>query len=214
MVNVTYKYTAHAKYATDIVNGLYKVEFDNLAPSADIVAVEASSSTSVVKTFDNVLEVDAPFGAALSVVASGAYSGKVTVDGFDYLGQHVTEEITANGTTAAAGFKCFKYISKVTCASGANVTVTLSRKLILGLPYKTVAIISETRDGVIRTGNQASILVAPVLTEGTATSSDPKGKVMLSNYSSAAKVRLILVADDFDDATLGGGLFGIPHYHA
>lgn len=211
MVNVTYKYTAQAKYATDITNGLYKVEFDNLAPSADIVAVEASSSTSVVKTFDNVLEIDAPFGAALSVVASGAYSGKVTVDGFDYLGQHMTEEITASGTTAVAGVKCFKYISKVTCASGANVTVTLSRKLILGLPYKTVAIISEVRDGVKATTSQ---LVAPVLTAGTATSSDPKGKINLATYASAANVKLILVADDFDDATLGGGLFGIPHYHA
>lgn len=211
MVNVTYKYTAHAKYATDITNGLYKVEFDNLAPSADIVAVAASSSTNVVKSFDNVLEIDAPFGAALSVVASGSYSGKVTVDGFDYLGQHVTEEITANGTTAVAGVKCFKFISKVTCASGANVTVTLSRKLILGLPYKTVAIISEVRDGVKATTTQ---LVAPVLTAGTATSSDPKGKINLATYANAANVKLILVADDFDNATLGGGLFGIPHYHA
>lgn len=211
MVNVTYKYTAHAKYATDITNGLYTLELNNLAPSVDVATINASSSTSVVKTFDNVLEVDAPFGATLSIAASGAYSGKVTVDGFDYLGQPMTEEITANGTTAVASVKCFKFISKVTCASGANVTVTLSRKLILGLPYKSVAIVNEVRNGTKATTTQ---LVAPVLTAGTATSSDPKGKINLATYSSAANVKLVLVADDYDDATLGGGLFGIPQYHA
>jgi hypothetical protein len=211
MVNVTYKYTPHARYTTDLTNSFYTLVFDKLAPSVDITTVSASATVAVDKVFDHNFEVDAPFGAAIEVSASASYTGKVTINGYDYLGQLMTEEITANGTTAVMGVKCFKYISKITCASGAAVTVTLKRKLILGLPYKTIAINSEVRDGAKVTTSQ---IVAPVLTAGTATSSDPRGKLNLATYAAAAYVKLILIADDFDSATVGGGLFGVPHYHA
>lgn len=210
MTNVTYKYTANAKYATDFTNGLYTLVFDKLPTSQTVKAISASASVAVTETFDNNFDIDAPFGAALSVVASGAYSGKVTINGFDYLGQMMTEEITANGTTAVAGVKCFKHISSITCASGAAVTVTVSRLLILGVPYKTVGILKEVRDGAVVTTSQ---LVAPVLTAGTATSSDPRGKINLATYAAAAHVKLILIADDFSNSA-GGGIFGVPQYHA
>lgn len=211
MVNVTYKYTKNAVYATDITNGLYSVEFDKLAPSVDVVSVNAAAASATVTEFDNKVEVDAKYGACLEVAASSSYSGKVTIDGFDYLGQPMTEEVTANGTTGVSSKKCFKYISKITCASGAAVTVTLTRKLILGLPYKTIDIFKEVRDGVKASTTQ---LTAPVLTAGTATSSEPRGKINLTTYAAAADVKLILVADNSTSATVGGGLFGVPHYHA
>lgn len=211
MANVTYKYAANAKYATDLTNGLYTLELNKLAPSVDLTTISASATVAVDKVFDHNLEIDAPFGAAIEVSASASYTGKVTINGYDYLGQMMTEEITANGTTAVMGVKCFKYISKVTCASGAAVTVTLKRKLIIGVPYKTIAINSEVRDGAKVTTTQ---LVAPVLTAGTATSSDPRGKLNLATYSAAAHIKLLLIADDYTSATVGGGLFGVPHYHA
>jgi hypothetical protein len=211
MVNVTYKYAAKATYNTDMPNGVYVLELNNLATSQTVAEVEALAASAKTTSFDNLLDIDAPFGAALSIAASGAYSGKVTINGYDYLGQMVTEEITANGTTAVAGAKAFKHISSITCASGAAVTVTVSRLLKIGLPYKTTKILAEVRDGANSTTTQ---LVAPVLTAGTATSSDPRGLLNLTTYAAAAHIRLVLVADNYISATVGGGIFGVPQYHA
>lgn len=211
MVNVTYKYAAKATYNADMPNGIYALELDNLATSQTVAEVAALAASAKTTSFDNLLDIDAPFGAALSVAASGAYSGKVTINGYDYLGQMVTEEITANGTTAVAGAKAFKHISSITCASGAAVTVTVSRLLKIGLPYKTTKILAEVRDGANSTTTQ---LVAPILTAGTATSSDPRGLLNLTTYAAAAHIRLILVADNYINATVGGGIYGAPQYHA
>lgn len=211
MVNVTYKYAAKAKYFSGMPNGIYALEFNNLPTSQTVGTVEALSASAKTTSFDNPLEVDAEFGAALSIAASSSYSGKVTINGFDYLGQPMTEEITANGTTAVAGAKAFKYIASVTCASGAAVTVTISRLLKIGLPFKTTKILAEVRDGANSTTTQ---LVDPVLTAGTATSSDPRGLLNLTTYAAAAHVRLVLLADDYISATVGGGIYGVPHYHA
>lgn len=211
MVNVTYKYAAKATYNTDMPNGVYALELDNLATSQTVAEVEALAASTKTTSFDNLLDIDAPFGAALSIEASSSYSGKVTINGYDYLGQMVTEEITANGTTAVAGAKAFKHISSITCASGAAVTVTVSRLLKIGLPYKTTKILAEVRDGANSTTTQ---LVAPVLTAGTATSSDPRGLLNLTTYAAAAHIRLILVADNYISATVGGGIYGAPQYHA
>lgn len=211
MVNVTYKYAAKATYTSDMPNGVYALELDNLPTSQTVGTVEALAASVNTTNFDNPLEVDAKFGAALSIAASDAYSGKVTINGFDYLGQPMTEEFTANGTSAVAGAKAFKYIASVTCASGAAVTVTISRLLKIGLPFKTTKILAEIRDGANSTTTE---LVAPVLTAGTATSSDPRGLLNLTTYAAAAFVRLILLADNYIDATAGGGVYGVPHYHA
>ena len=173
MVNITYKYTANAKYATDLTNGLYTLELDNLAPSVELFTVNALAAEPVTKSFEQQFEIDAPFGAAIEVKASAAYTGKVTITGFDYLGQPVTEEVTASGTTGVMTNKCFKYISSVVCAAGAAVVVTFTRS-----------------------------------------SGEPRGKLNLGTYASAANIKLILVADDYSDATIGGGLFGVPHFHA
>ena len=211
MVNVTFKYAAKATYFSDMPNGIYSVEFDNLATSQTVAEVNALAASNNTVNYDNLLDIDAPYGAALSIAASANYTGKVTINGYDYLGQMITEEITANGTTAVSGAKAFKHISSITCASGAAVTVTVSRLLKLGLPYKTTKILAEIRDGANSTTSQ---LVAPVLTAGTATSSDPRGLINLATYASAAYVRLILVADDYISPTVGGGIYGVPQYHA
>lgn len=211
MVNITYKYTANAKYATDLTNSLYTLELDNLAPSVELFTVNALAAKPVTKSFEQQFEIDAPFGAAIEVKASAAYTGKVTFTGYDYLGQPVVEEVTASGTTGVMTNKCFKYISSVVCAAGAAVVVTFTRKLILGVPYKTVKIFNETRNGASVTTTQ---LVQPVNTEATISSSEPRGKLNLGTYASAANIKLILVADDYSDADVGGGLFGVPHFHA
>ena len=83
--------------------------------------------------------------------------------------------------------------------------------LKIGLPFKTTKILAEVRDGANSTTTQ---LVAPVLTAGTATSRDPRGLLNLTTYAAAAHIRLVLLADDYINTTVGGGIYGAPHYHA
>lgn len=213
MVKMISRYTPLAVCSGNITNNIYSVDFGKLAPSADVVEVEGGSAAKVFD-YEKLIEIDAIYGACLSVVASGASSSKITIDGFDYLGQPVTEEVTLNGTTAVAGNKCFKYISKISIPASTAVTVTITRKLKLGLPFRTVKILAEERDGAVSTTGQ---LVAPTTSASTATSNDPRGTFNLATYAAAAHVVAVLVASD-EVFTINskevGGLFGIPQYSA
>ena len=213
MVKMISRYTPKAVCSGNVVNGIYSIDFGKLATSADVVEVEGGSAAKVFE-YEKMPEIDAEYGACLSVVASGASSSIVTVDGFDYLGQPMTEAITLNGTTAVAGNKCFKYISKISLPASTAVTVSVTRKLKLGLPFRTVKILAEERDGVVST---TGVLVAPTTSASTATSNDPRGTFNLTTYAAAAHVKAVLVASD-EVFTINskevGGLFGITQYHA
>lgn len=213
MVKMISRYTPKAVCSGNVVNNIYAIDFGKLATSADVVEV-TGAATAKVFDYEKMLEIDTEYGACLSVVADGASSSKVTIDGFDYLGQPMTEEVTLNGTTAVAGNKCFKYISKISLPSSTAVTVSITRKLKLGLPFRTVKILAEERDGAVSTVSQ---LVAPTTSASTATSNDPRGTFNLTTYAAAAHVKAVLVASD-EVFTINskevGGLFGIPQYHA
>ena len=207
------RYTPCAVCSGNIVNKIYSVDFGKLAPSVDVVEV-TGASTAIVFDYEKPIEIDAPFGACLSVVASGASTSKITIDGFDYLGQPVTEEVTLNGTTAVAGNKCFKYISKISIPASTAVTVSITRKLKLGLPFRTIKILSEERDGVV---SSTGVLVAPTTSASTATSNDPRGTFNLTTYAAAAHIVAVFVASDEVFTISGkedGGIFGIPQYSA
>lgn len=208
------RYSPKVTFSANVINGFYSICFDKVATSQDIASVTATVADDGVKDFGEApFMIDAEFGANISVKSSGSSdTGKVTVYGFDYLGQPMVEEFTRNNTTAVVGKKAFKYVSKIEVAKGVVATVTVSRGLQFGLPYHTSKIVAETRDGVDSTTTK---LVVPVNTKGTATSGDPRGLANLTTYSSPAKVVLVCMANtDFFtiDETETGGLFGVPHF--
>ena len=126
----------------------------------------------------------------------------------------MTETVTLNGTTDVATKKCFKYIERIEIPASTAVTITITRKLILGLPYRTTKILAEERDGNTSTTSQ---LIAPTTVASTAVSVEPRGKFNLATYASAAHVVAVLVASDEVFTINGkeeGGLFGIPHFSA
>ena len=207
------RYTPCAVCSGNIVNRVYSVDFGKLAPSVEVVKV-TGETTAKVFDWEKPVEIDAPYGAALSVVASASSTSKIVIKGFDYLGQPVTEEVTLNGTTAVNGVKCFKYVERIEIPASTAVTITITRKLQLGLPYRTTQILAETRDGEKVT---TATLVAPTSTKSTATSTDPRGIFNLGSYSAAKRVVAVLVASDEVFTINGkeeGGLFGLPHYFA
>ena len=205
-------YTPVAEFAGNVINGIYTVRFDNLAVSQDLCTVVSSADGAITENFEKPLEVDAEFGACLSLVGSAAISGTATVQGYDYLGQAITEKVTLNGTTAVSTLKAFKFVEAVTIPAATGVTVTVSRKLVLGLPYRTSAILTETRGGVKST---TTTLTAPVNVTQTDATGDPRGTINLTTYAAPTNVVLICIASP-EIFTINnekvGGLFGIPHF--
>lgn len=213
MVKMISRYTPLAVCSGNVVNKIYSVDFGKLSPSVDVVEVTGTSAAQDFD-FEKMPEVDAIYGACLSVVASGASTSEITVIGYDYLGQPMTEKFTLNGTTDVAGNKAFKYISKISIPASTAVTITVSRKLKLGLPFRSVKILSEERNGAVST---TGVLVAPTTTASTATSNDPRGVFNLTTYAAAAHVVAVLVSSDETFTINGveeGGLFGLPQYSA
>lgn len=211
-ISMINSYTPLAEFAGNVVNGLFTVRFNKLPLSQEICKVVSSADGAITENFEKPVEVDAEFGACLSLVGSAAISGTATVQGYDYLGQAVTEKVTLNGTTAVPTLKAFKFVEAVTIPTATGVTVTVSRKLVLGLPYRTSDILTETRDGVKAT---TTTLTAPVNVKQTDATGDPRGTINLTTYATPANVVLICIASP-EIFTINnekvGGLFGIPHF--
>lgn len=206
-------YTPLATFAGNVINNMCVVDFGKLAPTQTLMSVKTTANETVVTDFEEApIEIDAEFGAALSLKGSAAITDVAKITGYDYMGQKIYEEITLNGTTAVEGKKAFKYIQQIIIDATSAATVIVSRSLKLGLPYRTAKVVAETRDGVASTTGE---LVVPVNTTQTATTGDPRGLFNLKTYASVAHVVAVLLVSPeiFElDGKEVGGLFGIPHF--
>lgn len=198
-------YTPVAEFAGNVVNGIYTVRFDNLQKDAHITAFWGEYNPG-----EKPYEVDAEFGACIKLVCEGDNTNEALIEGYDYLGQPVRELVTLNGATGVTGKKAFKFIKKIMAYGEVTQSITVIRSNILGLPYRTSAILTETRGGVKST---ATVLTAPV-DEQNERSGDPRGTVTLAEYELPTNVVLICIASP-EIFTRGeekvGGLFGVPH---
>jgi hypothetical protein len=75
----------------------------------------------------------------LTVTASGASTGSVTIRGYDIYEQPMSNTITIAGTATATGTKAFKYVSSVQFNLGGTLTGTLAigTSATIGLPTRT-----------------------------------------------------------------------------
>lgn len=206
-------YCPLAVYANDVVNGIYSVDFVNLAVTPTVCTIDGVVGAETVKDFgESPAEVDAPFGRNVILSCSGSNTSSVEVHGFDYLGQPMIEMLTLNGTSAVSGKKAFKYIQSIEIPNSTATVITVKCGNVLGLPYRTSQILAQTKDGV--SGNTVT-LTAPVNTVQTATSGDPRGTVTLGSYATPANFKLICVASPeifTIDGKKYGGLQGFPHF--
>ena len=155
---------------------------------------------------------DVPWGRCLQVVASGACTSVVTIKGYDYLGQPMSEDITANGNTPVIGVKAFKWILSIAITEGGSSTLNVGWTDKLGLPYATQGVEAEWGNGL----NQSTgTLVASVMTDPqTATTVDPRGTYDPTVALSSGATRIIarFRATNFVNASGNGGLMGIRHF--
>ena len=108
------------------------------------------------------------------IVASGAATSTVLVNGWDYLHQPISETFTLNGATPVQCKKAFKDFNNIVIDNfTAATTVNIGSGTGLGLPYKALRVAWEVANGVAAA---AGTLTAGVLTDPqTATTGDPRG---------------------------------------
>jgi hypothetical protein len=154
------------------------------------------------------------FGRCLQIVFSAAGTPAVNIYGRDYLGQPMRETFTGNGTTPVIGVKAFKYIDRITVASGVTGTISVGTTDKLGLPFRMSNVLAEELDGV-RVATLGT-LVTPSLTDpATATTTDPRGTYdPQSTLNGTAVLYGYFLPNGDLNSSGNGGLHGIAHYYA
>jgi hypothetical protein len=180
-------YVPEAAYAADVgLDGICRADLGAplAADTNGILAAQsiaAAGSTGVLSA-DYTAAMGSPavglarYGRNITVVASGAATSAVTVEGQDYLGQPMLETFTLAGAVPVAGKKAFWSVSKVTWGLTAGTTIDVGWGTLLGIPYRAVntAMLNELMSGAPPT---AGALVAGIATSTvqTATTGDPRG---------------------------------------
>lgn len=202
-------YSANVNY-----NGVTRVPFGAPIAANAVYFVNAGTpgSGTIISSgvMLNAATVPETYGRCLQIVASGVNATVATVDGWDYLGQPMSESITLNGATPVNGNKAFKYVRQLTLLSAAG-TVNLGIGARLGLPYKALRAEWETANQVLAA---AGTLTAADLTDpATATTGDPRGVYAPTTALNGTNV-ITCAFDCINDvnAANNGGLHGIAHF--
>lgn len=202
-----------ANYQDDLV---HLVDFGNpVVADTDGIAndlAQAASATSFtdVSGFTGGV-IEAPWGRTVTIVASGAGTNVVTLNGYDYLNQPIQKAVALNGATPVLILCAFKRITSVAVAAGGSITVDIGFGAGFGLPYKAIKIMEEIVDGAIGTNGT---LTAPVLTDpATNATLDPRGIYTPNTTPDGTKlIQARLMLDPWINSSGNGGLHGIRHY--
>lgn len=210
----TNQHVPSMEYAADVrKGGMGKITIPAMvaALTAGIVALaDATVATTVITS--NISTFDfanmGKFGRNLLVKCSGASTAVAVINGLDYLGQHVSEQFTLNGTTDVVGKKAFASVDSITLPVAiAGETVSIGYGVILGLPYKIQDIYTELVDEV--EASSAGAIVVGVDAQ-TATSADPRGTYAPHSSLVPNASRVYEVVGLFQV----GNLHGSAHYYA
>lgn len=213
-------YVKAMQYAADLHDdGMYKLSFG--APAVkdvdgiiDAFTITGGKTISISDFVGGVEPVcDSPWGRLLSFQGSAAGTPLVTITGFDYLGQAITETVTLATGAEDFSLNAFFRVTKVVVATGVTGTFDMGFDNKLGLPYKTMSVVEEYEDGVKAS---AGTLVAPVLTDpSTAATGDPRGTYTTTGtLDETADFSILARASNWVNADGNGGYYGIAHYSA
>ena len=145
------------------------------------------------------------YGRNVTMIASGAATSGVRVDGRDYLGQPITETFVLAGAATVAGKKAFAHIEQVviTSTTGAT-TINVGWGDVLGLPYKAHGVLQAYEAGLVAAGT----FVTPILVTQTATTGDPRGTYdPVAACNGVVTVQVLCKVDKTN-------LYGEPHFRA
>ena len=172
------------------------------AAAGNLTLTAGTSAKSVVRTDGTtVIQLDTPRAVQLTT-ASGTISTSrnLTVSGYDYYGQAMTEVI-ATGTTSSAvanvaGKKAFYQISSISISGALPVAITVGTTDVLGLPLRVYDAGYVVRAGWNNTlANDAGTFVAAdMTTPATSTTGDVRGTYVPSSASNGIKRLVVVIA--------------------
>jgi len=140
------------------------------------------------------------------VDAAGAATAVLTIYGTDVYGISMSEAITLNGTTAVAGKKAFKTITRV-AASAAATDFFVGTGDVFGLPFR-----ADSRNYCLTAWNGAFVttgtFVAAVTTSpATTTTGDVRGTFAPADAADGSKQLTVWMFIEDDDTQTG--LYGV-----
>lgn len=207
-------YVPAMSYAQDVgLDGFCRMDLGapvaaNATGILNALSIAANGNTGTFQTtYTN--DVMGRYGRNVTIVASAAAATVVTVEGYDYLGQPMTENITLNATTPVLGNKAFRYITNIAyLATAATLSVGWGTKL--GVPYRCVnaVLTSELTAGAAPTAGTLVPGALPSVTQ-TAITADPRGTYTPNQVPDGVKTYVFTTPVDVVD-----GLHGNRHFKA
>lgn len=165
--------------------------------AGSVVLTAGTSAKSVVNTYgQTVIQLNTP--RALQVNTSTT-ARTVTISGYDYFGQPMTEAITVTSAgTAKPGKKAFYQIASATI-NGSATAVTIGTTDVLGLPVRVIDAGYLVKVGwnntlAQDTGGNSQFTVADMTNPATSTTGDVRGTYIPSTASDGVKRLVMTIA--------------------
>jgi hypothetical protein len=171
--NMQFAADVHASGVCEMYLGVPDAEDPDGILDAQSIAT-AGSTTTFETSYTGTEAQMCKFGRNVIVVADGAATSTVTVTGKDYLGQVMVETLTLNGTSSVKGAKAFRSVTSVAWGATASRSIDVGWGERIGLPYKSLTLLAERRDGSAVNAGSATFNPGNGATQ-TATTSDPRG---------------------------------------
>lgn len=155
---------------------------------------------------------DAKYGRNVTVTGAGSGSKVLTIHGFDYLGQAMSETLTCS-SGAATGKKAFYEVTSIDLGAVAGDSDSdFGWGALLGLPYKSTNLLAQRQAGATVAISSGSIVTAVITDPQTATTGDPRGTFDSQDITLAGnEITITAIANAFVNSDGNGGLHGIAH---
>ena len=165
------------------------------AYTSAITLTAGTGTTSVVlNDGSTVVQLDVPRAVGVTIGAGTITNRNVTITGYDYYGQAMSEVI-ATGTTQSTtvnGKKAFFQILSASVSGSVGATIALGTTDILGAPVKIADLGYVANTGWAGAlGNDAGTGVAAVTTTATTTTGDVRGTYVPSSATNGTR-RLVI----------------------
>ena len=164
-------------------------------PTTYILSAVTATSATLLTTASGAVASTAGTITGLTFTL-GAAPRAVTISGYDYYGQAMTEAITSSSSvsTAVNGKKAFYQISSIATAGATGTALTVGTTDILGFPLRTFDAGYVVRVGWNNTlaNDAGTFVVADMTTPATSTTGDVRGTYVPSSATNGIK-RLVTV---------------------
>ena len=159
----------------------------NLTLTAGVSATTVFRSTGLPA-----IQLDVPRCVAVTQVTGGNVV-TVTVSGFDYYGQSMTQNITSSPAGTASSLKAFYQISSVYVSGATGTAIEVGTNNYLGLPVRVIDAGYITHVGFANVlGADAGTLVVADTATATALTGDVRGTYQPNNASPNGSNRLVM----------------------